>query len=138
MRYLYLSILLSVIALGAYALETVYIASGTVLAIVQESGIGPYVLAGLTIGIFMALTSRASVGRFFRLYWRQVGSSARGFLVMFGFGLAIVLALSALLAVAGRAAWGSGATAVQANVLLVTTISAVFLACAVAISEELL
>src|SRR5688500_7530293 len=94
MRYLYLFVLLAAIALGICGLEATHVASGTAPEIIQESEIGPYLVAGLLIGIFLAFTSPASVSRFFWLYGK-VRTPAQGFVVMLGFGLAIVVTLSA-------------------------------------------
>lgn len=137
MRYLKLAILLTLIALTAAALEAAPAASGTALSLFLKSDVIPYLVVPLILGPWVIVTSRGRFGRFLQLYWARVGASVAGFVAMFGFGLAIVLILLGIFALAGKTSWEGSAAQGQLIVAFLTVISAVLLASAVAIVEEL-
>jgi len=132
MRYLNLAVLLTLVALMAMGLEVMHPAAGTSIV----SGLGPYLLAAAIFGTFVVIASPAGFASFIRQYRTRMGAAARGFLAMFGFGLAILLIVTALLALAGRVSWGDGAIERQSDALWLTVASAVILACVVALAEE--
>ena len=138
MRYIFLSLLLAIAALGSALLENFYTESGTLLSLVQEKGVAPYLIAAPLIGALVLWTAPGSVGRFARLYAMRPTLAVRGFMVTFALGLAIPLALSIVLALAGQAGWGPNAQLGRMNVLLHSTVAAFLLACVVAIPEEML
>lgn len=137
MRYLYLTVVLAFAAIGAAVLESAYTQPKTILSTIQESGLGPYLVAGPLIGFLIVLTAPGSMRRFVQLYGRRPSVAVFGFLTMFGFGLALLMTVSAILAIAGRMEWGENAEAARIGLLLSAATATILFACIVAVPEEL-
>ena len=133
MRYAYLAALIALIAFGAKALEVV---SGGAFA--RDGATPLYVLAGFLIVSFALLRFPAGVERFVRQYSGAIGTSALGFLSMFGLGLAMLVGLSALLVSTGHATLASDVASEGLRPLLLGAVLAIAGATAIAIPEELL
>jgi len=136
MRYLFLAVLLTIVTAAATALEATQPASHSAIRFFQESGLGPYLLGGPILLGFIAIGYPGSLSSFLHRYRLKGSLAASGFFAMFGFGLVILLIVSALLALSGQVSWGEGAVKSQSNAFLLTVASAVCLACVVAIAEE--
>jgi membrane protease YdiL (CAAX protease family) len=136
-RYLYLAFLLILVMLGTAILEGADAEPKTVLSHIQQSELGPYLIAAPLAWALVLLTAPGSISRFARVYVSQPSRAARGLLVMFGIGLAIPVVLCGVLAVTGHAAWDENGDAGRIGVVLQTTVLSILLALIVAVSEEL-
>jgi hypothetical protein len=136
-RYLYLAFLLILVTLGTAILEGIDTEPQTVLSLIQQSELGPYLIAAPLACALVLFTAPGSISRFARVYASQPSRAARGLFVMFGIGLAIPVVLCGVIAIAGQAAWDENADADRIGVVLQTTALSILLALIVAVSEEL-
>ena len=93
MRYLYMAGLLAAIAIGALALELVFVATGGSLSIYRKSGWGLpllYVMALVVTLAFLRLTAPGGFASLFAAYARNAAKALAGF---FAFALCTALLL---------------------------------------------
>jgi membrane protease YdiL (CAAX protease family) len=135
MRYLHLIALLAVVMVSTRALEA---AAPGLTPILGERETGPYLVGAIGICTLIALTCPQSVRRFIRFYSTNLPKSAAGFLIMLVFGLAMLLALTMLLALSGRATWGEGGISPAPHLIPIAVAATLLGAIAIAVPEEVL
>jgi membrane protease YdiL (CAAX protease family) len=133
-RYLHLIALLAVVTVGTRVLEA---GAADLIPVLREEA-AAYLVGTIGIGILVAVTCPQSVRRFIRLYSTNLPRSAAGFLVMLGFGLAMLLALTLFLGLSGRATWGEGGISPAPHLVPIAIAATLLGAIAIAVPEEIL